>query len=495
MNKLTVLSFGDSVVWGQGLLDEQKMHILAGRSITSVLGIPRSRLDFYHFAHSGAVINNEDKDPVLDSELPNWQEIPNGNPSILQQVEAASSRLKKDRKSPDLIVLNGGINDLGFQELFLPGVDYDTLDEQIKLTCYESMRELLRLARNRFSDATIIVTGYYPILSEESSVDVIRAVVGLLSVPAPLIGKALCKKILKNMRFFHLRQLAWIRKAVSELHNSTRYRGPGIYFAHPAYGSQHAIGASDEMLFSPEQPEKIVDKWKSFIEDPLSYVLDLEPQDPMLEARKNACDKVRKHFEKLQCRIAAIGHPNLKGATRYARVITRTYLEQSNYSLYNEVNAFQRGTSELRIRRISKKHNLVPDLFSVRQFLQHRVIHVVEVTIKTKDQKRAGTNRDVILRLGSGWEWKLDKELHDDFERGSVETYTIDPSNGNLDRQLMLHEITELSLILVDPWLRLASWKPESIVLRLNGIIVYEGIFEKALDKAWPQWSAPDYPG
>lgn len=232
-----MMALGDSVVWGQGLKERHKFV----QKTRALLG---ADTELASFAHSGAVIDLAPQPPQTFTQFL-FGELPRGLPGILSQLRIAAGdaafapclqpnswdledwrRVKRDLRQqvagyattpPDLILLDGGINDLGaFQivvpwnlhdsgavasmsaafdqaqvaaeapepasaapsvplslPIALPNVQWLTDDEFRKLIdqfVFERMRLLLRAIgpMQRFERSRVVVTGYFPIFTEGS---------------------------------------------------------------------------------------------------------------------------------------------------------------------------------------------------------------------------------------------------------------------------------------------------------------------------------------
>src|SRR5690348_5986491 len=95
MPTFKIVVLGDSVTWGQGLLDDEKMHNLVAEGLG--VGIP----DVTLLAHSGAVIG-----VGLNTAVPGVNgEVPVSYPTIVQQCQGFSD----DIQGVDLVIVNGGI--------------------------------------------------------------------------------------------------------------------------------------------------------------------------------------------------------------------------------------------------------------------------------------------------------------------------------------------------------------------------------------------------
>jgi hypothetical protein len=66
----------------------------------------------------------------------------------------------------DVLVLDGGINDIGFGTILFDTLDQpaQALEIPIAVHCYQDVIVLLRQARKVFPTSTILLLGYYPIL-------------------------------------------------------------------------------------------------------------------------------------------------------------------------------------------------------------------------------------------------------------------------------------------------------------------------------------------
>ena len=98
--KTDLFVFGSSILWGQGILPEEKIHMIFARWV--------ERNEFervlpHLFAHSGARILGGNGHSELHGE------IPRAEPSIMAQVEDAPK--SGDRRVR--ILIEGGINEVG----------------------------------------------------------------------------------------------------------------------------------------------------------------------------------------------------------------------------------------------------------------------------------------------------------------------------------------------------------------------------------------------
>src|SRR5229473_1117716 len=100
---------GDSILWGQGLPLEDKATTTAQRSLGTRLSRP-AILEM--FAHSRAVIT---PDVWHDLQPAKPGEVPSRYPSVTAQAKAVPNPA-----NVDLVLVNGGINDMGAQQIVNP---------------------------------------------------------------------------------------------------------------------------------------------------------------------------------------------------------------------------------------------------------------------------------------------------------------------------------------------------------------------------------------
>src|SRR5205807_9988659 len=83
-----------------------------------------------------------------------------------------------DPSQIDLVLVNGCINDLDSRRLLNAANTPDRIRELAQAKCGPPMEALLERITNVFANANVVVTGYYPILSEKTANDLfMRALV------------------------------------------------------------------------------------------------------------------------------------------------------------------------------------------------------------------------------------------------------------------------------------------------------------------------------
>jgi lysophospholipase L1-like esterase len=103
-NSFRIVNLGDSVPWGQGLLEAEKYDILVKAALSAKYpgGVTLERS-----AHSGAVIG---AGIATGTSAPG--EVPVARPTIIEQCEQFANA----PETVDLVLVNGGINDVGVSQ-------------------------------------------------------------------------------------------------------------------------------------------------------------------------------------------------------------------------------------------------------------------------------------------------------------------------------------------------------------------------------------------
>jgi lysophospholipase L1-like esterase len=286
----SMLVLGDSVTWGQGLLDGQKMHDIVRRALAPARGPVSCRL----LAHSGAVIGVDSGATAGSCD----GEVPTSFPTILQQCDAASDT------NVDLVILDGGINDIDIRYILNPFTEEDDLADTTARFCGKDMAVLLDRALTRFPAARIVVTSYYPILSQASHVGLLDDFMLTIGIPigplTRLIDDTLIyERIVSNCELFFTESTRALQGAIGAANAQARGR---VGFAAPPFTEDNAALAPRAWLFGIKG--------------------DLTPEDPAAAARHASCDKCTKDFlRREQCYRASCGHPNVAGAEQFASAI------------------------------------------------------------------------------------------------------------------------------------------------------------------------------
>jgi lysophospholipase L1-like esterase len=292
MSRFVIL--GDSVTWGQGLNDSEKIHTI----VASAMNFKPS--DIILTAHSGAVIGATAK----STERAVNGEVPVPYPTILQQCRGFPG----NNEDVALVVVNGGINDVDFRFIINPLTDPGDMHEAIFQHCYLDMKLLLTEIATRFSNpsARILLTSYYPILSRSSSITLVPTFLLLHGVVIPPFivsaNDLAFGRLVANCQQFWEESNACFVDAVDEV--NVDLGGSRILFVKIPFKDENAALATDPWLWGINA--------------------DLSVEDSMRDARHLACDIDEPDLIQREiCYRASAGHPNVAGAKQFADAICK----------------------------------------------------------------------------------------------------------------------------------------------------------------------------
>lgn len=513
----TMVAVGDSVIWGQGLRHEDKFATQVYAALTGGEELPKRNIK----AHSGAVIGRAEEgaddtrsERVLTgveqefgavSTRTGRHEKPNSGLSILQQVDrlpydyfehdgrGRGLQREADRaydrvQDVDLIVLDGGINDIGSKDIPLHFDDRDRLEREIRQRCYDDLSYLIAETRRKFPNATIVVTSYFPFLSFDSELNTHQLTalaalsLGLLfGLPVAVAFELLTElfvrpRLIRNVLFFNRRQLHYVRRAVTE--QDRRLDGPGILFATPGYKSENSTNAR-EAWFWPAREDSTWGGEEAFV--PMGSEGDPE----IAGQRKAVCasdgDEGLSHH---MCEKAATFHPNPPGADAYTDAILTRYAEHVETRLRTEVENLGGSSSSapVSVRETIESYGLDPG-HGARTNLAHTTVDSIMIEIETGDN---GTDSSVFLEL-AGESWALDTKLvenpsaHNNFDQGDVDQFVIDPifsTSRTTENPLTLGEISDVRIrkeqLDVTEGVVPTDWAIDRVTLWINGTRTFE---------------------
>lgn len=287
-----MLAFGDSIMWGQGLSHNQKFATLVQDWVGA--NLPGRQLTFQNFAHSGAVIQTDSRDGATD-----WDgEVPSPYPTISRQLQSTRDAMLSSSVKPadvDLVLLNGGANDVGITSILNPFASSGGVGDLTRDAVGARMAYLLPIAVGLFPNARFMVPGYFPIITDDSATGEVTALLGILFGPLGLlVTPAVKAQLIANCSAFYNESGAGLRAAVDAQNGRTPNR---CVYADPGFSIHNGYGASQRCLFNVAE------------------------SDPMLDARKAYCAAAGKEFDPF-CAGASMGHPNVNGAIKYANAMT-----------------------------------------------------------------------------------------------------------------------------------------------------------------------------
>jgi lysophospholipase L1-like esterase len=290
-----IVSLGDSVIWGQGLLPEQKFNTLIQQALK-----PQhpEGVTLESTAHSGAVIG-----ATGATGSPEPGEVPAARLSILEQCDGYSN----SPETVDLVLMNGGINDVGVATILNPLALIPPLDVKISHACHDGMLTLLQKVSAKFSKKTcrILVTGYYPILSRLSDPRGVRQLLGLFGISAPSFvddEADFINPVLDRCAQFFNGSTQQITRAIADAGD------PRITFVPSGFTDANSVYVPGTSLL-----------WGLEIDD------DMNPEDPVAALRHPQCDIAHpgsfEFLDRQLCYRASAGHPNIQGAEQFRKQI------------------------------------------------------------------------------------------------------------------------------------------------------------------------------
>jgi hypothetical protein len=291
-----ILTIGDSVSWGQGLLDEHKFDFLLAQAQDTA---------FLRLAHSGATIGTR-TDSGLQIET---GEIPVSSPTLWQQTLA-----HEDWSQVDIVLVNGGINDVSLTRILSPWTSTPQLNQWIDQFCNHAMQDLLIEIAGRLTQphARIAVLGYYPVLSNKSAQNDAQLQslleihgVASTSILAPnsfTLGDFVPTVVRNCLTFWRSSDIAF-RNAVEAV--NTHLDQPACIAVPLPFTEENAMWAPHSLLWD------------------LNTLL--LPEDEVAELRSTECEALYGDLvnipQWIQCVRASAGHPNVLGSALIATTV------------------------------------------------------------------------------------------------------------------------------------------------------------------------------
>jgi lysophospholipase L1-like esterase len=323
-----LLVLGDSIASGQGLREEHRFYTLTKNWLETEIFAEQRKVNLKVKAHSGTTLNLHGEEAaafakaeidVTDSLNP---ELNVSFPSVRAQIDIAAKEYKTEKISPEsvnLIMLTGGINDITTAVILDPFGDEKKLRAEIAKYCRDSMREILEHAGSVFPNATIVLAGYYPLISTKtSSGKLFNAVMERFNFPRPL------KPVANNLftkQFFKLFQKKGAKRSQIWLEESNLRFGEAVDAFNSGTGTRRAI-----FVESP------IDETNCFgTKDPLVFGMGKKGriEDLYYDERSALCEETvpklnastRLDYPMNLCKMSGLAHPNVEGSRRYTEAI------------------------------------------------------------------------------------------------------------------------------------------------------------------------------
>ncbi len=325
-----LLVVGDSLIWGQGLEEKDKIYTHVAEWLRRDVLRSRRRVDVTVKAHSGATIRFDAKDAEKlrsrgkDEDYFYRGEVNISTPSMWKQVEVAADeyRAAGGSRGADMVLLTAGVTDIGVEGVLDPFGSNKKLLSLIEEICRGRVGALLEHISANNPDALIVVPGYFPMLSPHSSrskifnawleVSEVPGVVQSLAnngVMRPLVFRRLFNKAVERSRIWATESERNLKLAI-EAHNARVGRPQAIFIPTPLT-EEHSAEAPNTKLFRMSA--------------------DGTTTDPVFAERKADCKVAYEELARStgikkswrRCSIAAVGHPDEAGARFYADAVIR----------------------------------------------------------------------------------------------------------------------------------------------------------------------------
>ena len=330
--KLRLVGIGDSIMWGQGLKEPNKFTFKVADSMRGLTG---RQVDRFVFAHSGGTVlpkNQADESRRLPGEVPVW--FPSGG----KQTELAAEAL--NGKSADVVLIDGAINDIDIMKIMSPFLDSRDEIRAATRAMRPAVRDMLvSLGRTfEFRKSLIVYTGYYPIISADSQVELMAAgfatALALAPLPGATVGAGLSALVIEGIliarkativaqnQLFYNEARAMLLGAISEAKNELGSNAEDrILYIEPGFTSKQAFAGENTRL------------WTFGIEDEV--------------AGQRAIDGAPFALESPQFAVASMGHPNITGAQRYADAINELLRTAANRAIWDSTQPRKAMTATL----------------------------------------------------------------------------------------------------------------------------------------------------
>ena len=322
---------GDSILWGQGLKTEHKSWFLVKNWLEENQHVMvRERVQ----AHAGAVIGSAGAAPPRSLTL--YGEINSAWPTLNDQLDDAA-RAIGDTSQVDLVLVDGCINDVNARSFLNAGNSSRVIEALALEKCGAPVEDLLARVASTFSNAHIVLTGYYPVISEKTSRDLfMRALAkrfyAAVSPEARRPGdKEMFDRLTAISKTWYEASNGALTAAVAKTNEQLVARGSRqrVLFARIEFQPENAFAARESRLWSFDATT--IRKMLALFT--LGRV-SLEANDEVSSRRWSMCEDffrkqpgetdAQKRARKdslMVCRLAAIAHPNRKGAVMYADAI------------------------------------------------------------------------------------------------------------------------------------------------------------------------------
>ncbi len=328
--QLNMLVLGDSIMWGQGLNEQHK----AWYQVKSWLKENTNRDVRENIeAHSGAVVGVNDVPWSNDS--PRDGEVSSAVPTVNHELDRAL-RSYASPAQVDLVLVDGCINDVDIRNLLNAANSTDDVKRMATEKCGIPVQSLLTRVASSFPSAHVIVTGYFPIISEKTPNSLLmQAMTRMFYQPGPkpakLKRKNLRERLIAVSRTWYQASDAALGDAVDKVTAELAAKGSRqrVLFVEIPFAPEYSFNAPDTHLWGFNA---------SFLRKLLAVLtlgrVTLKTNDETQRQRVSSCNEHYKRptgetsgqrgtreMRRMLCWYASLGHPNRKGSAIYADAI------------------------------------------------------------------------------------------------------------------------------------------------------------------------------
>jgi hypothetical protein len=326
-----MITLGDSIMWGQGLPESMKFRTLVQNWLQAQFGSTRTVKQWPTRAHSGAQIFVDGSEADTITNLPG--EIPSGHPSVKMQVDLTASDLIQAGirlNDVDLVLLDGGINDVGVLNILLPTNSTGSVKQMTDQNCVVRMAQLLPRVMGMFPNAAIVVTGYFPIASANSDLAALAALTAALGAEAGttvgggafggaagfVVGAVGRDQMVNNSTTWNSEAQFGLMNLVNST-NQPSMGHPRLALAWPKFGPDNCFAAPNSYLFNLAPFNGLAGDEA----EGLAGVHEPPPNSVNDVAWTRAHECMAANRPSPKCNDACMGHPNPLGAQVYADAI------------------------------------------------------------------------------------------------------------------------------------------------------------------------------
>ncbi len=350
---LQMLVIGDSIMWGQGLREEEKF---SSRVKCWLQERTNREVRVHVEAHSGAVITAAAPEKLKFTASSGEVNLP--TPTINEQLDHAIQFYKEDRSGPALILMNGCVNDVGVKNLLSASTPLEDIRARARKSCGEDMSGLLQRVRKSFPQSYVLVTSYYPIVSPLTADNTfIRLLVKKLNYhkteAARMTDKEMRERLIAISNEWYKTSTASLVEAVVRTNGEVTPDSPSpkMTFVEIQFGPEHVFAAPDTLLWNFMFASTNLSGFRKVIVLLTFGTTAYKANDHVRDDRIKSCEETFKKPKEIKeakdqkaaredllliCRYASLGHPNQMGALIYTEAIKgqlQTLIDKAGWKL------------------------------------------------------------------------------------------------------------------------------------------------------------------